>query len=179
MKKVIVLAALCSLGLTAFAQKLAHVDSQQIVSEMPQMKDVEKVLNDAKKSFEDEFLAMQKEYETKVAEYETKSKLPVNQGGWPEAIKQSKAQAIADHQQNMVDFQNTANTELQKIQDDQLQPLIDEFNKAVEKIAKAHNYVYVFDAAAGNLLYKGGEDITEKLRLELKIPVPAPGANGK
>jgi Skp family chaperone for outer membrane proteins len=144
---------------------------------MPQMKEVEKVLNEAKKSFEEEFLAMQKEYETKVAEYETKSKLDVKAGGWPEAIKQSKAQAIADHQQNMVDFQNTANTELQKIQDDQLQPLIDEFNKAVEKLAKTHNYVYVFDAAAGNLLYKGGDDITEKIRIELKIPAPAPGGN--
>jgi outer membrane protein len=177
MKKLVVLAVFCSLGFASFAQRFAHVDSQQIVSEMPQMKEVEKVLNEAKKSFEEEFLAMQKEYETKVAEYETKSKLDVKAGGWPEAIKQSKAQAIADHQQNMVDFQNTANTELQKIQDDQLQPLIDEFNKAVEKLAKTHNYVYVFDAAAGNLLYKGGDDITEKLRIELKIPAPAQGGN--
>lgn len=175
MKKIVVAALFVTLGLGAFAQKLGHVDRQSVILEMPAMKTVQADMETAKKSFEDEFAVLQKEHDDKVKEYETKSKLPVNQGGWPEAIRQSKAQAIADLEQNMMDFQQTANDELGKLQDEKLKPLVSEFDAAIAKIAKAHGYVYIFDAGAGNLLYMGGDDITEKLKAELKI-VSTPAA---
>ncbi|MFM7722306.1 MAG: OmpH family outer membrane protein, partial [Bacteroidota bacterium] len=98
----------------------------------------------------------------------------VSAGGWPEAIRQSKAQAIADLEQNMMDFQQTANDELQQLQDSLLKPLVEEFDAAVAKIAKAGGYTYVFDLGAGNLIYTGGDDLGDKLKVELKIPAAAP-----
>ena len=100
--------------------------------------------------------------------------MAVSAGGWPEAIRQSKAQAIADLEQNMMDFQQTANDELQQVQDGLLKPLVEEFDAAVAKIAKAGGYTYVFDLGAGNLVYTGGEDLGDKLKAELKIPATAP-----
>ena len=170
MKKTILAALFISFGFGAFAQKLAHVDRQAIIYEMPQIKDIEKVLIDARKSFQDEFTSMETEYNSKVAEYESKSNLPVKDGGWPEAIKQSKGKALADQQQNMMDFQNTAQAELQKIEEEQFKPLLLEFDNAIKKISKENNYTYVFDSSTGVLLFAGGEDITEKMRTELKIP---------
>jgi outer membrane protein len=169
MKKILIAALFVTLGLSTFAQKLGHADRQSIILEMPAMKTVQADMEMAKKSFEDEFAVLQKEHDDKVKEYETKSKLPVNQGGWPEAIRQSKAQAIADLEQNMMDFQQTANDELGKLQDEKLKPLVEEFDAAVAKVAKAHGYVYIFDSGVGNLLYMGGDDVTEKLKAELKI----------
>jgi outer membrane protein len=176
MKKTILAALFISLGYGAFAQKFAHVDRQAIVFEMPQIKDVEKVLNDATKSFQEELSSMEAEYNNKVTEYESKSNLPVKDGGWPEAIKQSKGKALADHQQNIMDFRNTAQTELQKIEQDAYAPLLLAFDNAVKKIAKENNILYVFDTSTGALLFAGGEDISEKIRVELKIPAPSPTA---
>ena len=141
---------------------------------MPGMKGVQASMENEKKSFEGEYVIMQKEHDDKVAEYETKSKMSVSAGGWPEAIRQSKAQAIADLEQNMMDFQQKANEDLQQEQDRLLKPLVDEFDAAVTKIAKAGGYTYVFDLGAGNLVYTGGEDLGDKLKAELKIPVTAP-----
>ncbi|MDP4950477.1 MAG: OmpH family outer membrane protein [Flavobacteriales bacterium] len=174
MKKTILAALFISLGFGAFAQKLAHVDRQAILLQMPAMKGVQANMETAKKSFEGEYVIMQKEHDDKVVDYETKTKMAVSAGGWPEAIRQSKAQAIADLEQNMMDFQQTANDELQQEQDRLLKPLVEEFDAAVAKIAKAGGYTYVFDIGAGNLVYSGGEDIGDKLKVELKIPVTAP-----
>jgi outer membrane protein len=174
MKKTILAALFISLGFGAFAQKLAHVDRQAILLQMPAMKGAQADMETAKKSFEGEYVVMQKEHDDKVAEYETKSKMSVSAGGWPEAIRQSKAQAIADLEQNMMDFQQTANGELQQVQESLLKPLYDELDAAVAKLAKAGGYTYVFDLGAGNLVYAGGEDLSEKLRVELKIPAPSP-----
>lgn len=176
MKKTILAALFISLGFGAFAQKLAHVDRQAILLQMPAMKGVQGSMETEKKSFEAEYVTMQKEHDDKVAEYETKTKMAVSAGGWPEAIRQSKAKAIADIEQNMMDFQQTANDELQQVQDALLKPLVDEFDAAVAKIAKAGGYTYVFDIGAGNLVYSGGEDLSEKLKAELKIPASSPTA---
>ena len=115
--------------------RIAKIDKKNTTEEVTrEFEKLEKILTDfEKKSFEDEFGVLQKEHDDKVKEYETKSKLPVNQGGWPEAIRQSKAQALADLEQNMMDFQQTANDELGKLQDDKLKPLIEEFDAAVAK----------------------------------------------
>ena len=174
MKKTILAALFISLGFGAFAQKLAHVDRQAILLQMPAMKGVQASMESEKKSFEGEYVIMQKEHDDKVAEYETKSKMVVSAGGWPEAIRQSKAQTIADLEQNMMDFQQTANDELQQVQDALLKPLVEEFDAAVAKIAKAGGYTYVFDQGAGNLVYIGGDDLGDKLKVELKIPAAAP-----
>jgi hypothetical protein len=74
----------------------------------------------------------------------------------------------------MMDFQQTANGELQQVQESLLKPLYDELDAAVAKLAKAGGYTYVFDIGAGNLVYAGGDDLSEKLRIELKIPAPSP-----
>ena len=60
------------------------------------------------------------------------------------------------------------------MQDALLKPLVEEFDAAVAKIAKAHGYTYVFDLGAGNLVYAGGDDLGDKLKVELKIPATSP-----
>jgi hypothetical protein len=62
------------------------------------------------------------------------------------------------------------------VQDSLLKPLVAEFDAAVAKISKAGGYSYVFDQGAGNLVYAGGDDLSEKLKAELKIPATAPTA---
>ena len=49
-------------------------------------------------------------------------------------------------------------------------------NNAIDKVAVANGYSYIFDAGVGALLYKGGDDITDLVKAELGIPVtnPAP-----
>jgi outer membrane protein len=79
-----------------------------------------------------------------------------------------------DLEKNMTDFEQTANTELEKSRNDFLQPLIEKIGKAIEDVAKEEGYSYVIDASTGVLLYRGGDDLTDKIKVKLGIPLTAP-----
>jgi outer membrane protein len=52
--------------------------------------------------------------------------------------------------------------------------LIEKIGKAIEDVAKEEGYSYVIDASTGVLLYRGGDDLTDKIKAKLGIPLTAP-----
>lgn len=178
MKKHIILAtAALLMSVATFAQKLGHTDGQSLLYALPEMTGVSEKLAAATKEYETELNTMKADYEAKVKEFEA------NRNTWPEAIMQSKVKAIQDLEQNMVDLETTANTDLSSRRDEMLKPLIDKVNNAIKDYAMANGYSYIFDAGVGALLYMGGDDVTLALKAKLGIPetpatpapAPAPG----
>jgi outer membrane protein len=82
-----------------------------------------------------------------------------------------------DLEKNMSDFEQTANGELEKSRNEMLQPLIDKIGKAIEDVAKENGYSYIIDASTGVLLYRGGDDVTDLIKVKLGIPLTAPNTN--
>jgi hypothetical protein len=79
MKKVSLLAVLFSLcSLFSFAQKIGHINGQELIEHMPEYKTAYEELNLFKKQFEDQLLDMETKYKTMVADFEAKSKQPMN-----------------------------------------------------------------------------------------------------
>lgn len=165
MNKIIATAAALVFTLGAMAQKLGHTDGQALLLAMPERAAIEEQLQKVAAEYENTLKTMKTDYDTKVKEFE------MNRNTWPEAIIQSKAKAITDLEQNMYDLQQTANDDLDKQQVGLLKPLIDKVNNAIDKVAVANGYTYIFDAGVGALLYKGGDDVTNLVKAELGIPV--------
>jgi len=165
MNKIIATAAALVFTLGATAQKLGHTDGQALLLAMPERATIEEQLQKVAGEYENTLKAMKTDYDTKVKEFE------MSRNTWPEAIIQSKAKAITDLEQNMYDLQQTANDDLDKQQVVLLKPLIDKVNNAIDKVAVANGYTYIFDAGVGALLYKGGDDVTNLVKAELGIPV--------
>lgn len=168
MKKIIMIAAACLFTVAGFAQKLGHIDGQQILLEMPERATLEADIQKSAKEYEDALAGMQADYDGKVKEYQA------NVNTWPEAISQAKGKAIQDLEKNIYEFQQTANDELGKKQEALLKPMIDKAKKAIEDVAKEQGFVYVFDTSTGALLYTGGEDVTKLVRVKLGIPADGP-----
>ena len=154
------------------AQKVGHTDGQVLLFSMPEITKVNADLEKISGDFTNTMNEMQKDYQSKATEFES------NQATWPDAIKQSKYKAIMDLEKNMSDFEQTANTELEKSRNEMLQPLIDKIGKAIEDVAKENGYSYIIDASTGVLLYRGGDDVTDLIKVKLGIPLtpatPAP-----
>jgi outer membrane protein len=165
MNKIIATAAALVFTLGAMAQKLGHTDGQALLLAMPERAAIEEQLQKVAAEYENTLKTMKTDYDAKVKEFE------MNRNTWPEAIIQSKAKAITDLEQNMYDLQQTANDDLDKQQVGLLKPLIDKVNNAIDKVAVANGYSYIFDAGVGALLYKGGDDVTNLVKAELGIPV--------
>jgi outer membrane protein len=175
MKKVSLFLMLVCLTVVASAQKIGHTDGQVLLFSMPEITKVNADLEKISGDFTNTMNEMQKDYQTKLQEFES------NKTSWPEAILQSKYKAIVDLEKNMGDFEQTANQELEKSRNEMIQPLVDRIGVAIEQVAKEEGYSYIIDASSGVLLYRGGDDVTDKIKTKLGIPLtpatPAAPAN--
>ncbi len=149
--------------LLAGAQKLGHCDGQEVLSLMPEMKDVQGQLETQAKQLKDHLQSLEGEYQKMVGEYQQQEPT------WPEAIKQSKRQAIMNKEQEMAEFEATANKEIADLQQALLDPLLKKATEAIEAVGKENSFTYIFDISTGVLLYKGGEDVTPLVKAKLGI----------
>ncbi len=96
MIKKIVIIALCALPFGLFAQesKLGHINSQEIISLMPEIANIEKEVDAMGKQYESEIVKMQDEYNVKIKEFQQK------QDSMPEGIKKAQIDLTREDIQN-------------------------------------------------------------------------------
>ncbi|MCE5332947.1 MAG: OmpH family outer membrane protein, partial [Bacteroidales bacterium] len=157
---------LCALPLGIFAQdKLGHINSKEIISIMPEIPGIEKKIDELSKQWENEIMKMREEYNTKIKEYQQK------QDSMPDGIKQIRMSEIQEMEQRISTFQQTAYTDLQKKQQDLVNPVIEKVRKAITDVAVENNYTYIFDLSAQSIIYQSpkSNDITALVKKKLAI----------
>jgi outer membrane protein len=174
MRKSIKLALLTLLlgASTAFAQKYAHINSNELLLAMPERKQAETTLQEYAKQLDNQIKTMSGEYDAKVADYQK------NEPIMTDVIKQDKIKEINDLEERIKTFQGTAQESLQKKEQELMQPMINKAKKAIEDVAKENNYKYVFDSSVGVLLFADpSDDILPLVKKKMNLPdTPAPKA---
>ncbi len=153
------------LGATsAFAQKYAHLNSNDLLLAMPERKQAETSLQDYAKQLDNQIKTMSAEYDNKVQEYQKQEAVMTD------LIKQDKVKEINDLEERIKTFQGTAQESLQKKEQELMQPMIAKAKKAIEDVAKEGGYKYVFDTSAGMLLYSDpSEDILGAVKKKMGL----------
>lgn len=168
------LIALLPLGAMAQNVKLGHVNSQEILSLMPERETIEKSLSDLQTQWENELLKMREEYYAKIKEFQDK------QATMPETIKQARQSEIAEMEQRITTFNQTASADLQKKQQELFNPVVEKVKKAINDVGAENGFTYIFDMAANSIVYQSpnSNDITVmvKKKLNLKDQPAAPAA---
>lgn len=142
--------------------KVAHINSQALISEMPEVKEAQAQLEKLQKTYQTEIEASMKEYQTKLQTYSADAQ---NQ---TEVTNQARQKELAGMEQNIQQYQQTAAQDIQKKQADLLKPLIDKARAAIQKVAKAQGFDYVIDATeGGSLILASGKDLLEEVKIEL------------
>lgn len=164
MKKILLIAAMALVSSAAFAQKFAHVNSQEVLQLMPQMDDVRSKVDAMQKDNEEVMKAMYDEFQTKYQTYQQKGST------WTAAVRESKEKELSDIQNRIQETQQSMQQEMQQIYNNLTAPVMQACQDAIAKIAKEGGYIYVFDAAAVVYLDPAQSvDITPAVRKELKI----------
>ena len=152
--------SVCSLGFTQ--SKVAHIDSQSLISQMPEVKEAQAQIEKLQKTYQTEIEASMKEYQTKLQTYSADAQ---NQ---TEVTNQARQKELQGMEQNIQQYQQTAAQDIQQKQQDLLRPLIEKARSAIQKVAKAQGFDYVIDATeGGSLIYPGGKDLMEDVKVEL------------
>lgn len=164
MKKIILAMLLCA-PMTMFAQKFGHLDSQALIASLPEAIKVQSELEAQGKIYENELKGMQDELQRKAEEYD-KTKSTMN------ATKQAETEKSLQDMYNKIQQAAQDNQQaFSKMQQEKLGPILDKVRKAIETVAKAGNYVYIMEQAAGQPLYVNtaiSEDVTAKVKAQLK-----------
>ena len=142
--------------------KIAHIDSQSLISEMPEVKEAQAQLEKLQKTYATEIDASMKEYQTKLQTYSADAQ---NQ---TDVTNQARQKELAGMEQNIQQYQQTASQDIQKKQADLLKPLIEKARAAIQKVARGLGYDYVIDGTqGGSLILSDGKDLIEDVKKEL------------
>jgi len=142
MKK-IVFAVLLALPMSVFAQKFAHVNSEQIIQAMPEFTTAQTEVQNLQKQYEEELQRMQDELKTKSDDFDK------NQATLPDAVKQRRQQELQDLYQRLQQYYQTSEQELQKARTEKMQTIQTKVLNAIKEVGAAGQYVYVMDISSG------------------------------
>jgi len=166
--RLLVITLLLFSGTTVNAQnfKFGHINSQELLSLMPERDSAQAKIQQYAKDLEGELEIMNVEYNNKLNDYIEK------QDVLTPLVKQTKEQELAEFQKRIQDFQANAQQDLQQQEAQMIQPIIQKAEKAIKDVAKENGFTYIFDLARGSVIYfsEQSEDILprvlEKLGLE-------------
>jgi outer membrane protein len=144
MKKVFGLLLTAALIFTAqdgIAQsfKTGHINRDEIIMAMPDYDTAMKAYNAYGQELTNALELMQVEYNNKLDQYVKDSKTLTD------LVKANKEQELSDMQGRIANFQQQAQVQLQEKQTELLNPIIEKVTAAINDVAKAQGFVYVYD----------------------------------
>ena len=164
LKSLLLATLMIALPMTAtFAQsKIAHIDTQKLISEMPEVIAAQKQIQALEKTYANDIENSIKEYTAKAQAYEAEAR---NQ---TDIVNQARQNEMQSMQQNIQTYRETATQDLQKKQTEMMRPLYDKAIAAIKKVAAAQGFEYVLDASAGGgVLVSEGKDLEAEVKVEL------------
>jgi outer membrane protein len=160
----LVLISLISFTTIAQKQKYGYINSDELMKIMPGADTAVAKYQSYAQSLDTILMTMQQELNSKYESFNN------NQAKMSDLIKQTKTKELQDLQDRIKSFQTSAQEDLQKKQNELLQPIIDKAKSAIEKVAKANGYTLIIDSRQGILLYVAAtEDILPLVKKELGI----------
>lgn len=141
MKKLFFIIAL-ALPMLASAQKLGHINTQELFQQMPELNTVKAQMDTLQNMYENQLAMMQEEFNKKVQDFQQ------SQATMTDGVREFRQQELADLEQRIQTFYQTAQQDIQRKQQEYLMPLHEKMAKAIEAVGKEKGFTYVFDSSA-------------------------------
>jgi outer membrane protein len=153
-----------TIGFTAQAQKFGYVNSQELITELPAVKEANAEIETLKTQ-------MQKKGQNMVAALENKVKTlqaQEAQGQLSRVQIETESAALQAEQQKIAEFEQTSQQQIYKKSEELLAPIQAKIQTAIDEVAAEQGYTYIFDASLGILLYADpANDITPLVKTKL------------
>jgi outer membrane protein len=157
--------ALCigTVSFTNAQSKVAHINTQELITAMPEMKEAQKQLETLSKSYQTDIQSSVTEFQTLLKQYEAEAPSKT------EDENAKRGQEIQEKQTRIQQFQADAQKDLQKKEMDLLQPITEKAKAAILKVARAQGFDYVLDSAQGATILADGKNLLDDVKKSLGI----------
>lgn len=149
-------------GFVNAQSKVAHINVQQLLSEMPEMKAAQAELKKLQETYRADIQSSMTELQNKYTQYSNEATSK------SEEENQKRAQELQGFERNIQEAEQAAMQEMQKKQQELFAPISDKAKAAIEKVAAAQGFDYVIDASPGlSLIVAKGKDLLPDVKKEL------------
>ncbi len=153
-----------TLGFGAQAQKIAYINSAELLADLPEVKqaktNLETLTAQLKKKLEAQIKSLQTKAQSLQKEYE--------RGDLSPKEAEIKKAELTKEQENLAKMEQNMAQQVADKEQTLLQPILDKVNKIIADVAKDNGYSYVMDLSSGVLLYYDeSNDITALVKAKL------------
>jgi len=161
--KTLVLITVLTFGMnTVNAQtKLAHINTEELVSAMPETKALQAKLEKLGKTYDNEVKAKESELKAKFEKYNAEFESQT------EATNADRTKEVQLEAQKIEQFKQEAVKDLQKQEQEGLQPILEKAQKAIDDVAAVQGYDYVLNVST--LVVAKGKDLLADVKTKLGI----------
>ncbi len=164
--KTLLLATVLCIGTFSFTQaqsKVAHINTQELIAAMPEMKAAQKELENLSKTYQTDMQASITEYQNTVKQYEAEAATKTAEEN------QKRGQELQSKQQRLQQFEVDARKDIESKQAELIQPITEKAKAAILKVARAQGYDYVLDSSLGVTILADGKNLLDDVKKELGI----------
>lgn len=147
---------------TQAQSKVAHINTQELVESMPDMKSAKSELEKLAKTYETDIQAMATELQNKITQYDAESSSKTDEENG------KRLQEVQSMEQSIRQYQAQAQQDLQKKELDLLRPITEKAKNAILKVGNAQGFDYVLDSSQGQgVIMANGKDLLADVKAEL------------
>tara|TARA_Y100001968_G_scaffold225403_1_gene208234 strand:- start:210 stop:725 length:516 start_codon:yes stop_codon:yes gene_type:complete len=144
-KKLLLLIVILITSISTYSQKFAYVDSDYILSKMPEFIQAEEKIDDFSKQWQSEIELAYENVEQMYREYQSEQVLLTSE------MKTKREESIIQKEKSAQDLQQKYfgnNGELYKKRQELIQPIQDRIFDAIQQLAANNKYSIIFDASS-------------------------------
>lgn len=147
---------------TAQAQKFGYIDSNSILGEMAEVKEMRSRLESLKTQLQKQGQQMIQDYQVQEQEYVKKKE----RGELSRIQEEELVTALQKKQEEILAAEREMQDKLVAKENELLNPILEKVNASIQAVAAEGGYQFIFDA--GVLLYAAeGTDVSEKVKQKL------------
>jgi outer membrane protein len=161
-----VLVFLFTFVFAASSQKIGYINSQEILTSLPEVKQANSDIEVMKSMFQKKGEEMIKELQTKYQDLQKKQ-----QSGELAPIEIEKQSSLLKAEEGKLgEFEKSSQEKIYQKTEELLKPIQDKVNKAIKDVATENGYLYILDAGMGIILYSDpAADVTKLVKAKLGI----------
>lgn len=154
------------LAIDADAQKFGYINTQELISESPKVKEANSNIETYRKQLTSMLESKVKSLQAKYTELQRKQA----QGDISPKQLEAEADVLKSEEAEIATFEKTSQEKLMKKSESLLKPLRDQIQVAIDQVAAENQFTYIFDASVGTILYANKQtDVTDLVKAKLGL----------
>ncbi len=162
-KRILLLFTILFFNLSLIAQtKVAHIDTYELITSMPEMLEVQKQLEQYGDKLQNDIREMEAALRSKIELYQ--SEVPDKSDN----ENKERLEEIQGMEDNIRLYMNQVFQDMQKKEQELTKPILDRAIKTIQEVGKENGFDYVLDSTKNQgVLLADGYDLMEKVKIKL------------